>query len=117
MPAIALISDLLLQSQLAGASARSGAAVTFAGSIEALLDQVEGVQPRLVILDLGNASLEVAQLLPTLKSLAPQATILAFGPHVHRQRLQAAADAGCDVVMSRGAFHADMDGVLTRFAG
>ncbi len=43
--------------------------------------------------------------------------VVAFGPHVARERLQAARDAGADDVMPRGAFAAHLEDVLLRLAG
>ena len=41
-------------------------------------------------------------------------TIVAFGPHVHEERLAAAREAGCDEVVSRGQFFAQLDAILGR---
>ena len=38
--------------------------------------------------------------------------VVAFGPHVHEERLAAAREAGCDVVVSRGKFFAELDAIL-----
>lgn len=42
--------------------------------------------------------------------------VLAFGPHIEKNTLQAARDAGADDVLTRGAFDHHMDGVLTKLA-
>jgi hypothetical protein len=38
----------------------------------------------------------------------PPRKIVAFGPHVHEAKLAAARSAGCDEVISRGRFHAEL---------
>ncbi|MEC9373956.1 MAG: hypothetical protein VYC34_08935, partial [Planctomycetota bacterium] len=43
--------------------------------------------------------------------------IVAFGPHVARQTLQAARDAGADDVMPRGAFDHNLTDILITLAG
>jgi DNA-binding NarL/FixJ family response regulator len=117
MPALALISDLVVQSQVSGAATRAGTTVEVVASAEALLAKAETMQPNLVILDLSHAGLDPGQLLPLLKERIPQgATTLAFGPHVHHERLRAATDAGCDLVISRGQFHAQAEEILRRYA-
>ena len=117
MSALALISDLMVQSQLSGAAARAGTVVEVVGSTEAFLAKAETTQPRLVILVLSHADLDPGQLLPRLKECLPSdATILAFGPHVHHERLRAATQAGCDLVLSRGQFHAKAEEILKRYA-
>ncbi|MBI3837051.1 MAG: response regulator transcription factor [Planctomycetia bacterium] len=118
MPAVALISDLVMQSQVSGAAVRAGVSLRIAGSGDALLAQAESVRPRLVILDLSHPTIDPGQFVPRLKSIIPAGgTVLAFGPHVHKGLLSAAADAGCDLVISRGQFHAQMQEILERFAG
>lgn len=118
MAALALVSDLMTQSQISGAATRTGVTVEIAGTVEALLVKLAVGQTRLVVLDLSQVGLDPAELVPRLKEALPQgSTILAFGPHVHKQRLIAAAEAGCDVVISRGQFHSEMDDLLNRYAG
>lgn len=43
--------------------------------------------------------------------------IVAFGPHVRRDLLQQAKDAGADDVLTRGAFDHGLDVILLRLAG
>ena len=117
MPAVALISDLMMQSQVSGAAARAGVSLEISGSADELLTKVESAQPRLVILDLSHPRIDPGQLVPRLKlTLPPGATVLAFGPHVHKELLSAAESAGCELVISRGQFHAQMEELLKRFA-
>jgi DNA-binding NarL/FixJ family response regulator len=118
MPAVALISDLAMQSQVSGAAVRAGVSLEIAGSADALLAKVESAHPRLVILDLSHPTIDPRRLVPRLKSiLPPGSTVLAFGPHVHKELLSAAAEAGCDQVISRGQFHAQMEEILMQLAG
>lgn len=42
--------------------------------------------------------------------------VLAFGPHIEKNTLQAARDAGADDVLTRGAFDHHMDAVLMKLA-
>jgi DNA-binding NarL/FixJ family response regulator len=116
MPALALTADLVLVSQLSGAAARSGTSVETVMSGAQLLARAACMQPALVLLDLAHEDVDPAALVPQLKAIAPAARIVAFGPHVHRQRLAAAATAGCDAVLSRGGLHAEMDAILQRSA-
>lgn len=60
--------------------------------------------PALVIVDLGSPIADVAGLLQSIRDAHSNARLVAFGPHVHREKLQQAQDAGCDRVMSRGEF-------------
>ncbi|MGD9721102.1 MAG: hypothetical protein AB7O59_03490 [Pirellulales bacterium] len=122
MAALVLTADLMLQSQLAGAAARAQATVALAGNAEALCARLaenslnHNGQARLVALDLSVGGLNVEELVTRIRALAPEATILAFGPHVQHERLETAKAAGCDMVISRGKFHAEMDALLARYA-
>jgi CheY-like chemotaxis protein len=117
MAAVALISDLMMQSQVSGAAARACVSLDIAGSTEALLSKSESARPRLVILDLSHPTIDPGELVPRLKAIIPpDCTVLAFGPHVHTGLLSAAAEAGCEPVISRGQFHAQMEEILKRYA-
>ena len=111
MTALLLSADLMMTSQVAGAAARQQVELITVGCAEQLIENAAGTA--LVILDLSAGGLEVAPILEALKGLAePPGRIVAFGPHVHEQRLAAAREAGCDEVMSRGQFHSTMDTVF-----
>ena len=112
-----LTTDLLLQSQLAGAAQVAGASVAVVATVDALRDKIAADPPRLVILDLGNTALDPRTVVSEVRAVASEVAIVAFGPHVNRERLDTARAAGCDVVMSRGQFHAQMPAILQRFAG
>lgn len=46
----------------------------------------------------------------------PPIRVVAFGPHVHTDRLQAARDAGAHDVLTRGAFNNNLEDILLRLA-
>lgn len=118
MSSIGLISDLVMQSHVTAAAQRAQIALEIALTADALMTKVVSSPPRLVMLDLAEPALDLEHLVPRLKERLPSgATIVAFGPHVHRQRLAAAESAGCDVVISRGQFHAQTEAILKRYGG
>jgi CheY-like chemotaxis protein len=66
-----------------------------------------------LVVDLSMSSLDVASLVNRLKANESSRTrVVAFGPHVHEQRLAAARDAGCDFVVSRGQFFSQLETIL-----
>jgi DNA-binding NarL/FixJ family response regulator len=117
LPAILLTADLLLQSQVAGAADVAGAVVKVARDMQGLREKLAEESPRLVILDLGRADLDLPAIVSETRARSQDVAIVAFGPHVHREQLEAARAAGCDVVISRGQFHSQMAAILSRFAG
>jgi AmiR/NasT family two-component response regulator len=108
-----LTADLATSSKVAGAAARQNVMLDVAYDVASLTEKASARQPALVIVDLSVPRLDVAALVMSLKQnvTAPRG-ILAFGPHVHEGLLQAARDAGCDAVLSRGQFHARVDELL-----
>jgi CheY-like chemotaxis protein len=113
MSALALISELAMGSQVAAAAKRAGAEVELVSSEQAMIAGAERLRPSLAIVDLGHPGLDVRALFERLKPLLPPgATSIAFGPHVHKERLAAAREAGFGLVISRGQFHAEMDEIL-----
>jgi CheY-like chemotaxis protein len=115
-----LTSDLVFPSRVAGVARLLGAHLETAVSAESLTSKLTGdsSEPALVILDLNMPSLDVAALVAQIKGTAnPPRGIIAFGPHVHEEWLAAAEKAGCDLVLTRGQFDAQMQPVIARFLG
>src|SRR5262245_11758383 len=106
MSTLGLTSELMMRSQLAAAARAAGVDLEFCASGAALVERGAAVRPRLIIIDLSEPGLDLAALVPALKAAGVSSTVLAFGPHVHTDRLQSAKAAGCDLVISRGQFHA-----------
>ena len=114
-----LTADLMQSSQVAGAAQRAAAQLRVFSSADALcaaLAEAPSAEEaaRLVIVDLAAPGLDVRSLLSQLDALPMgKPPTLAFGPHVHTERLNAAREAGCDQVISRGQFQAQMDMLLS----
>ncbi len=110
---VLLIStDLMTTSKVDGAAARTGVSLRSVAPDGAVkLAQAES--PGLVILDLSAPIADIARLVTDLRAATPEAKVIAFGPHVHEVKLQAAQDAGCDQVLTRGQFHKQIDQLLS----
>ena len=106
-----LSTDLMIASQLQAAAGEHK--VEVARSSEQLAEAAGD----LVILDLDTRTYDLAELVNRLRSsdCRPRA-ILAFGPHVKTDLLEAATAAKCDEVMSRGTFHKNMQELLDKWA-
>ncbi len=82
-------------------------------SADELLTAAAQRGPNSVFLDLSMPNIDVAALVRDLRNLElPPERIVAFGPHVHGPLLQQAKHAGCDEVLTRGQFHANLEAVL-----
>ena len=108
--------DLAESAKFAAAGARAGVAVATVMSRAALRDApFDSV--RLVVVDLHAAGAEIGAVVEELRrQRAEGLTIVAYGPHVQTAWLEAAANAGCDQVMTRGQFHTQLDETLRRVA-
>jgi len=114
VPQVLLISsDLMASSRLAGVVRSVGAELeTLAGAA--------GV-PRagafdIVLLDLQSLAADPASLVARARELGgPAAKVVAFGPHVWQDRLDAAVAAGADEAVSRGAMMGDVAAVIRRW--
>lgn len=112
MAVILLTTDLMTSSRVEGAAARTGIELLTAGSAENALDRVEPTGSNLVLVDLATIGGDPREIVERLRGTGEGAAVVAFGPHVHKERLDAARAAGCDRVLTRGQFFAEVDAVL-----
>ena len=114
MSILLLTSDLACSSQVSAAGARTGSAVEVVMNPARLMERAVETSPDLVLLDLNTPLLDCGQVVGQLKALATPPKVIAFGPHVHEARLTAAQEAGCDRVLARGQFYAQVDAILAQ---
>jgi CheY-like chemotaxis protein len=100
-----LCDDLIFTSRITGTARSLGVTLRVARTPAALQQLAQQELPRCVLLDLGNSSLSVQELVPQLKSAGDSKPyIVAYGSHVDAAGLQAARTAGCDLVLPRSKF-------------
>src|SRR2546421_3184978 len=112
-----LSDDLIFSSRIIGTASDLGLRVIALPSPRALLDALQPQCPRCVIVDLANPSLVIAELMKSLAHVAPRPFVVAYGSHVDTATLQAARDAGCDVVWPRSKFVAELPAALPAWFG
>lgn len=116
MNVILLSADLMIQSRVAGSLLASGIASQIAMSSAKLREMETG--GAVVVLDLATGGYQPAEVVAQLRGAAnPPAAILAFGPHVQEEQLEAARAAGCDGVFHRGQFLANAAALVMKSAG
>ena len=117
MAILFLTTDLLFSSRVAGAAARLGMTLKTAATPAALIELLAAAEPEsLVLLDLNSPGVDPRQLAPMVRaSQNPPRAIIAYGPHVHEDRLSAATAAGCNEVLTRGQFNARMEETLAKW--
>ena len=98
MKIVAITSDLMDRSRISGAL----------DGIEFAREASACAGADVVVIDLArNAALVAA-----VRAVAPDARIVAFGPHVDTELLDQATHDGADVVMPRSRFFQDPAGAL-----
>ena len=114
MLVLLITADLATSSRVSGAAARNGVSLVTAMQASSV-DSAADKTPDLVTVDLSTPAVDVSSVVAQLRALPePPAKIIAFGSHVHEALLQAARDAGCDQVFSRGQFFAKLDEILSK---
>lgn len=104
MSGLLLSDDLMFNSRVTGTAKDFGGTVRTARNCEALLKLARDNPPACVIVDLANPGLDIATLTEQLRLLQPVPRVVAYGSHVDTAGLQAARDAGCELVMARSQF-------------
>jgi DNA-binding NarL/FixJ family response regulator len=113
MTVVLLSSDLTVLSRMEGAATRLGQTVRSASSEALAVELCKDDDARTLVIDLSMQSVDLASLVNQLKANEGSSTrVVAFGPHVHEQRLAAAREADCDFVVSRGQFLSQLDAIL-----
>ncbi len=104
MKGLFLTADLMFSSRVLAAANTLGKTLELVTSPDRLLDASTPAGVSLVLIDLTTPGLELASVVPALLAKAPQAQVVAFGPHVDDDLLRAAMAAGCHAVLTRGQF-------------
>jgi CheY-like chemotaxis protein len=110
--AILLSDDLIFTSRVTGTARDLGLQVTPARTATALLALAQKQPLTCVIVDLSNAGLIIGELTAGLRELPLRPRVVAYGSHVDTATLRAARDAGCDVVLPRSQFVAELPAAL-----
>jgi AmiR/NasT family two-component response regulator len=115
MTGILFSPDLFFSSRILAEAQRAGLEVRAVPDLAMLREQVARHEVRLVLVDLGATQTDPAEIVAAVAAQQPRPCLIAFGPHVHAERLQAARAAGCDLVLTRGQFDGQVADLLRRF--
>ncbi len=105
MTAVLLSTDLIAISQVQNAVTGGKVVVRAASSEAQALATVRDEQATLLVVDLAAPLPDLAEFAVNVRAVSPAAIrLIAFGPHVHVEKLNAARSAGFDAVFTRGQF-------------
>lgn len=109
MKCYVLSRDLMFSSQASNAAKAAGCETQTVGSLE----QISSDEPSIVVLDLTTPGFDISVAVTHIKSNAAVKTI-AVGPHVQEAKLDAAREAGVDVLMTKGQASRELSNVIAK---
>lgn len=112
-----LSRDLIFTAKITSTARALGHLVTTAGNSALALAMIEQWRPRVVLVDLAAGDLVRPEALLAYRQLAPETPFVAFGSHVDTATLATAAAAGCDPVLPRSRFTAELPALIRRHLG
>jgi hypothetical protein len=112
---VLLCSDLMMSSTVSGVAGSCGCSFHKVANVSEVASLTSGQTRVLVLIDLATPGLNPTQLGSELPAELRQSAV-AYGPHVHTAKLQAAKDAGIGHVMSRGQFSSQVGQIIGAFA-
>jgi beta-phosphoglucomutase-like phosphatase (HAD superfamily)/CheY-like chemotaxis protein len=110
-----LSRDLIFTAKVTGTARELGRRVLVAGNPAQAAAMIDQWRPKVVFVDLSAGDLVATPaLIAYRRSAGPGARFVAFGAHVDTAALDAARDAGCDLVLPRSKFSAELPDLVRR---
>jgi CheY-like chemotaxis protein len=110
---LALVDDLFFQAKIAETARRTGVSLQAVSNGEALVAAVKAQAPRLVLVDL-NARQGALEAVKQLRAAGNAQPIVGFLSHVQTELAEKARAAGCQQVLPRSRFTAELAEILNR---
>jgi hypothetical protein len=104
-----LTGDLLFASKVKSAAQAGGWTFYMGGNLPT--QNTNAI--RIVILDLSTRSGLVEKIMDQSQAVCPDARVIAYGPHVHVDKLKAAREAGIPTVLTNGQLDAGVAELFT----
>lgn len=112
---LVITADLMATSRMAGMGGATGATIEILGSTAGT---PQGASYDVVLLDLQSLAGDVAPAVTRAREFGgPTARVVAYGPHVWKDKLDAAVAAGADEAVSRGEIMGGLATLLARWCG
>jgi len=113
--AVLLTSDLIFSTKVTGTARALGLEIAVAADVERAAELCRGEPLGCVFIDLGIPDQEITSVVSRLHSAAGRVPTVAYGSHVDKARLDQARAAGCDEVLPRSKFSAELPDLLRRY--
>ncbi|MEE9253059.1 MAG: response regulator [Thermodesulfobacteriota bacterium] len=114
---IAFIDDLMFRSKVNAAAKALSLDVEYIRDSAGIEESLEASRPCLMVLDLHIKSLDPLQTIKLLKSKPglSDVPLLGYFSHVQDDLKKMAEEAGCDTVLPRSKFSADLTNILGKY--
>jgi hypothetical protein len=112
-----LAADLVWASKIKACASAVGVEARPVRTMEMLEARLTDSAPRALLVDLDKPDEALAMIARVKRGAAeggPAVRVVAWGPHVAKDLLQAARDAGADQVLTRGAMDHGLEDILVR---
>ncbi|CAN5696910.1 hypothetical protein BH23PLA1_BH23PLA1_32930 [soil metagenome] len=109
---VLLSRDLIFTSRITGTARELGRRVFVAGNSKLATEMLEQWRPRVVFVDLSAGEMVQPAAILAYRQIVPDARFIAFGSHVETEALDNARDAGCDPVLPRSRFTAELPDLI-----
>lgn len=116
MTALFLTADLVFSSRASSAGRAAGVTVQCTASLEQFTSSAQNAAVRLILVDLTTPGCDIKAIAQSLAGLPHASRVVAYAPHVMNGVLQAARDAGCAQVLTRGQFHSQLETIIAGLA-
>lgn len=102
MKLVFLSNDLFFAGRVRGACQLKGLEFVFSGKLPEAAEQSD---VGMIAVDLSAPGNVASKVVPLARERFPEAKLIAYAPHVHKDDLASATEAGFDTVMTRGQFN------------
>ncbi|MGY8769850.1 MAG: response regulator [Pirellulales bacterium] len=109
---IYLTADLMFSSRACSFAKDSGADLRVAVSGAQCINAINQNKVDRVLIDLNVPKLDIEELMTQIKATGQNLEVIAYGPHVHIELLEAAKAAGCNAVLSKGQFNQQIESLV-----
>jgi CheY-like chemotaxis protein len=115
---VAGVPDLFFATKIGATARHLGIRVDFAETQDKLLAKISD-PPAMIIVDLGAANWTPLSLIEKIKAdpLLSETPVVGFANHERSDLMDGAKAAGCDQVLTRGAFSNGLPEILRRVSG
>ena len=113
---VVLGRDLIFTAKVRGTAAELGYRMLVAGDVGMARLRMQNCRPRVVFIDLTAHDLAAPAALTAYRQITgPDTWFVGVGPHVQADVLDAARTAGCQVVLTRSQFAAELPALMRHY--